>query len=61
MIASWNILQSLPGKTDQFPNKDTINVLSNHHDTQAMFAPVLPSEDGGEIVKPTFLEATCKL
>jgi hypothetical protein len=26
-----------------------------------MFVSVLPSEDGGEIDKPTFLEATCKL
>jgi hypothetical protein len=60
MIASWSILQSLHAKTDQFPNKDTIDVLSNHQDTQAMFASVLPSEDGGEIAKPTFLEATCK-
>jgi hypothetical protein len=25
-----------------------------------MFASVLPSEDGGEIAKPTLLEATCK-
>jgi hypothetical protein len=42
-------------------NKGTIEVLSNHQDTQAMFVSVLPSEDGGEIDKPTFLEATCKL
>jgi hypothetical protein len=61
MIASWSILWPLHGKTDQFPNKETINVLSNHQDTQAMFVSVLPSEDGGEIDKPTFLEATCKL
>ncbi len=39
-------------------NKGTIEVLSNHQDTQAMFVSVLPSEDGGEIDKPTFLEAT---
>ncbi len=26
-----------------------------------MFVSVLPSKDGGEIEKPTFLEATCKL
>jgi hypothetical protein len=26
-----------------------------------MFVSVLPSEDGGEIDNPTFLEATCKL
>jgi hypothetical protein len=61
MIASWSILWPLHGKTDQFPNKDTINVLSNYQDTQAMFVSVLPTEDGGEIDKPTFLEATCKL
>jgi hypothetical protein len=60
MIASWSILWSIHGKTDQFQNKDTIEVLSIHHDTQAMFASVQPSEDGGEIAKPTFLEATCK-
>jgi hypothetical protein len=60
MIASWSILWSLHAKTDQFPNKDSIEVLSIHHDTQAMFASVLPSEDGGEIAKPTLLEATCK-
>jgi hypothetical protein len=60
MIASWNILWSLYAKADQFPNKDTVEVLSIHHDTQAMFASVLPSEDGGEIAKPTLLEATCK-
>jgi hypothetical protein len=59
MIASWSILQSLHAKTDQFPNKDSIDVLPNHQDTQAMFAAVLPSEDRGEIAKPTFLEATC--
>jgi hypothetical protein len=40
--------------------KIPIEVLSIHHDPQAMFASVLPSEDGGEIAKPTFLEATCK-
>jgi hypothetical protein len=61
MIASWSILWPLHGKTDQFLNKDTINVLSNHHDTQNMFCSVLPSEDGWEIDKPTFLEATCKV
>jgi hypothetical protein len=61
MILSWHILQQLHGKTDHFPNKDTINVLSNYQDTQAMFVSVLPTEDGGEIDKPTFLEATCKL
>jgi hypothetical protein len=61
MIASWRILQQLHGKTNQFPNKVTINVLSNHQDTQAMFVSVLTSEDGGKIDKPTFLEATCKL
>jgi hypothetical protein len=61
MIASWSILWLLHGKTFQFPNKVTINVLSNHQDTQAMFVSVLPSEDGGDIDKPTFLEATCKL
>jgi hypothetical protein len=60
MIASWSILQPLHGKTDQFPNKDTIKNLSNHH-TQTMFGSVLLSEDGGEIDKPTFLEATCKV
>ncbi len=60
VIASWSNLWSLHGKADQFANKDTIEVLSIHHDTQAMFASVLPSEDGGEIPKPTFLEATCK-
>jgi hypothetical protein len=46
MIASWSILWSLQGKSDQFPNKDTIEVLSIHHDTRAMFTSVLPSEDG---------------
>jgi hypothetical protein len=61
MITSWSILQPHHGKMDQFPNKETFNVLSNHQDTQAMFVSVLPSEDGGEIDKPTFLEATCKL
>jgi hypothetical protein len=61
MIASWSILQPLHGKPDQFPNKETINVLSNHQDTQAMFVSVPASEDGGVIDKPTFLEATCKL
>jgi hypothetical protein len=61
MIASWSILWQLHGKTDQVPNKETIDVLSNHQDAQAMFVSVLPSEDGGEIDKPTFLEATCKL
>ena len=61
MIASWSIIWQLHGKTDQFPNKETISVLSNHQDTQAMFGSVLPSEDGGEIDKPAFLEATCKL
>jgi hypothetical protein len=61
MIASWSILRQLHGKTDQLPNKDTINILSNYQDTQAMFVSVLQTEDGGEIDKPTFLEATCKL
>jgi hypothetical protein len=61
MIASWSILWQLHGKTDQFPNKDTIDVLSNYQDTQTMFVSVIPTEDGGEIDKPTFLEATCKL
>jgi hypothetical protein len=61
MIASWSILWLLHGKTDQLPNKETISVLSNHQDTQAMFGSVLPSEDGGEIDKPTFLEASCKV
>ncbi len=28
MIASWNILWQLHGKTDQFPNKDTIEAMS---------------------------------
>jgi hypothetical protein len=61
MIASWSILWQLHGKTDQFPNKDTIDILSKYQDTQAMFVSVLPTEDGGEIDKPTFLEATFKL
>jgi hypothetical protein len=61
MIASWSIIWQLHGKNNQFPNKDTINVLSNYQDTQAMFVSVLPTEDGGEVGKPTFLEATCKL
>jgi hypothetical protein len=61
MIASWSILRQLHGETDQLPNKDTINILSNYQDTQAMFVSVLPTEDGGKIDKPTFLEATCKL
>jgi hypothetical protein len=61
MIASWSILWQLHGKTNQFPNKDTINILSNYQDTQAMFVSVLPTEDGGEIDKPIFLVATCKL
>jgi hypothetical protein len=52
MIASWSILQQLHGKTDQFPNKNT---------TQNVFSSVLPSEDEGEIAKPSFLEATCKV
>jgi hypothetical protein len=55
MIASWSILQPLHGRRDQFPNKDSIKVLSNHHDTQNMFASVLQSEDGGKIAKPSFL------
>jgi hypothetical protein len=54
-----SILQPLDGKTNQFPNKDTIYVLSNHQDSQVLFASVLSSEDGGEIDKPTFLEAKC--
>jgi hypothetical protein len=61
MIASWSILWQLHGKNNQFPNKDTIDVLSNYQDTQAMSVSVLPTEDGGEVDKPTFLEATCKL
>jgi hypothetical protein len=60
MIASWRILQSIREKPDQFPNKDTIEILSIHHDTQNVFCYMLPSEDGGEIAKPTFLEAACK-
>jgi hypothetical protein len=61
MIASWSIIRQLHGKNDQFPNKDTIDVLSNYQDTQAMFVSVLATEDGREVDKPTFLEATCKL
>jgi hypothetical protein len=61
MIASWSIIQQLHGKNDQFHNKDTINVLSNYKDTQVMFVSVRPTEDGREVDKPTFLEATCKL
>jgi hypothetical protein len=61
MIASWSIIQQLHGKNDQFPNRDTINVLSNYQNTQAMFVSVIPTEDGGEADKPTYLEATCKL
>ncbi len=52
MIASWSIFWSLHGKMDQFPNKHTIEVLSNHHNTQNMFGSVLPSEDG-EVHKPS--------
>jgi hypothetical protein len=61
MIASWSILWQLHGKTDQFPNKDTIDVLSNYQDTQAMFVSVLPTKDGGEIDKKHFLRqhASC--
>jgi hypothetical protein len=36
IIASWSILLQLHGKTNQLPNKDTINVLSNYQDTQAV-------------------------
>jgi hypothetical protein len=61
MIASWSILRPLHGKTDQFPNNDTINVLSNYQDTQALFVSVRLPGDGWELNKPTFLEATCKL
>jgi hypothetical protein len=61
MIASWSILRQLHGKTNQLPNKDTINILSKYQDTQVLFVSVLPTEDGGEIDKPTFLGATCKL
>jgi hypothetical protein len=61
MIASWSIIWQLHGKNDQIPNKDTIDVLSNYQDTQAMFVSVLATEDGREVDKPTFLEATCKL
>jgi hypothetical protein len=60
MIASWSTLQQIHGKADQFLNKDTIEVLSNH-DTQNVFCDVLPCEDGGEMAKPSFLEATCKV
>jgi hypothetical protein len=61
MIASWSIIRQLHGKNNQFPNKDTINVLSNYQYTEAMFVSVLPTENGGEDDKPVFLEATCKL
>jgi hypothetical protein len=61
LIASWSIIWQLHGKNNQFPNKDTIDVLSNYQDTQAMFVSVLASEDGRDVDKPTFLEATCKL
>jgi hypothetical protein len=61
MIASWSILRPLHGKTDQFPNNDTINVLYNYQDTQALFVSVRLPGDGWELNKPTFLEATCKL
>ncbi len=55
MIASWSILQPLHGKTDQFPNKETIDLLSNNQDTQAMFGYVLPSEDRGRLISQHFL------
>jgi hypothetical protein len=61
MIASWSIIRQLHGTSDQFPNNDTINVLSNYQDTLAMFLSVIATEDGREVDKPTFLEATCKL
>jgi hypothetical protein len=61
MIASWSILKQIHGKADQFPNKDTIEVLSNHHDTKNVFCYVLLGEDGGEMAEPSFLEATCKV
>jgi hypothetical protein len=61
MIASWSVLWQIHGKADGFPNKDTIEVLLNHHDTQNLFCYVLPGEDVGAMAKPSFLEATCKV
>ena len=60
MIASWSIFQQIHEKADQFPNKNTIEVLSNHHYTKNVFCYVLPGEDGGEMAEPSFLGATCK-
>jgi hypothetical protein len=61
MIASWSIIWQLHEKNYHISNKDTSDVLSNYQDTQAMFVSVLATEDGREVDKPTFLEATCKL
>jgi hypothetical protein len=61
MIASWSILQQIHGKADPFLNEDTIEVLSNHHDTQNVFCYALPGEDVGATAQPSFLEATCKV
>jgi hypothetical protein len=60
MIASWSVLQQNHGKADPFPIKDTIEVLSNHHETQNLFCYVLPGEDVGAMAQPSFLESTCK-
>jgi hypothetical protein len=59
MIASWAILCNIRGKPHQYPNSLTLEVLSQHDETQEIFASIA-NEDGGTATVPSYLEASCK-
>jgi hypothetical protein len=59
MVTSWAILHNICGKPHQYPNNLTLEVLSQHDETQEIFASIT-NEDRGTATVPSYLEVSCK-